>query len=93
MVANACSPPGDLTDGVVDLRCPRLGDAEKIVAARDAEFVQFLGAGLELNRRLATSSGVVSIPDEIDPEIARLGRELNGLRVDRHIYDYVVQSL
>ncbi len=48
---------------------------------------------LELNRRLAASDDVVSIPDEIDPEIARLGRELNRLRVDRRIYDYVVQAL
>jgi alpha-mannosidase len=52
-----------------------------------------LALSLELNRRLAGSTDVVSIPDEIDDVIAALGRELNTLRVDRRIYDYVVQSL
>ena len=31
--------------------------------------------------------------DRVDTEIARLGRELNDLRIDRRIYDYVVAML
>ena len=52
-----------------------------------------LALSLELNRRRAASDELVSIPDEVDPEIARLGTELNRLRIERRIYDYVVQSL
>lgn len=52
-----------------------------------------LELSLELNERLLRSTGEVSIPDEIDPEIAKLGWALNELRVKRRIYDYVVQSL
>ena len=48
---------------------------------------------LELNRRRAHSEDVVSIPDEADDEITRLGTRLNDLRIRRRIYDYVVQSL
>ena len=47
----------------------------------------------ELNQRLAESVAEVSIPDEADPTIGDIGRRLNDLRVQRRIYDYVVQAL
>lgn len=52
-----------------------------------------LALSLELNRRLASSSSMVSIPDDPDPVIAELGAELNDLRIKRRIYDYVVAAL
>ncbi|MFW2335521.1 hypothetical protein [Ilumatobacter sp.] len=67
----------------------RLTHRQLVIERERAE----LALSLELNRRLASSTDVVSIPDEIDDVIAALGRELNTLRVDRRIYDYVVQSL
>lgn len=48
---------------------------------------------LELNRRRAATDDEVSIPDEPDPVIAKIGAELNDLRVKRRIWDYVVQAL
>jgi hypothetical protein len=67
----------------------RLTHREVVLAREEAE----VALSLELNRRLATSTDIVSIPDEIDPEIAALGSHLNDLRVKRRIYDYVVQAL
>ncbi|MDJ0769697.1 MAG: hypothetical protein QNJ12_12920 [Ilumatobacter sp.] len=52
-----------------------------------------LELSIELNRRRLATDDIVSIPDHVDPEIARLGRELNDLRIDRRIYDYVVAML
>ncbi len=48
---------------------------------------------LELNRRRAATDDEVSIPDSPDPVIAKIGAELNDLRVKRRIWDYVVQAL
>jgi hypothetical protein len=31
--------------------------------------------------------------EKVDPEIAAVGKELNGLRIKRRIYDYVVQAV
>ena len=67
----------------------RLTHQEVVLAREEAE----VALSLELNRRLAQSNDVVSIPDHIDAEIARLGAHLNDLRVKRRIYDYVVQAL
>lgn len=52
-----------------------------------------LALSLTLNRRLAESNGEVSIGDEPEPDIADLGWSLNELRIQRRIYDYVVQAL
>ena len=67
----------------------RLTHREVVLAREEAE----VALSLELNRRLAVSDDIVSIPDDIDPEIAALGAHLNDLRVKRRIYDYVVQAL
>ncbi len=79
----------------------RLTHQEYVLAREEAE----IALSIELNRRLAALGDgigdgdaaapeqIVSIPDEADPEIARLGWHLNDLRVKRRIYDYVVQSL
>ncbi len=52
-----------------------------------------LKLSLTLNRRLADSTGEVSIGDDPEPDIAELGWSLNELRIQRRIYDYVVQAL
>lgn len=67
----------------------RLTHREVVLAREEAE----IGLSLELNRRRAASDDLVSIPDEVDPVIAKLGSDLNDLRVKRRIFDYVVQSL
>ncbi|MGH1492889.1 MAG: hypothetical protein ACRBK7_26425 [Acidimicrobiales bacterium] len=77
-------------NGVIDEKARyRLTHQQYVVAREEAE----IALSAELNRRLADSDGIVSIPDAADPEIARLGSHLNDLRVKRRIYDYVVQSL
>jgi len=67
----------------------RLTHAEYVL---DRERLE-LALSLELNRRRAATTDVVSIPDDPDPVIAELGADLNDLRVKRRIYDYVVQAL
>jgi len=52
-----------------------------------------LELSLELNRRRAASTDMVSIPDTADPIISDIGTRLNDLRVRRRIFDYVVQAL
>ncbi|MEM7275575.1 MAG: hypothetical protein AAF547_21040, partial [Actinomycetota bacterium] len=67
----------------------RLTHRHHVLAREEAE----IALSAELNRRLAVSEEIVSIPDQPDEVIAALGVHLNDLRVKRRIYDYVVQSL
>lgn len=78
-----------LAAATTDVDRYRLTHAEYVL---DRERLE-LALSLELNRRRAATTEVVSIPDDADPVIARLGAELNDLRVKRRIYDYVVQAL
>lgn len=68
-----------------------LANHRKLVVARELAETDL---SIELNRRkLATEPDQCSLPDNVDPAIRALGEELNNLRIERRIYDYVAEML
>lgn len=86
---------GELDKVIVDLDGTTGADRYRLTHRRyviEREWLE-LRLSLELNERRAASADLVSIPDAPDPVIADIGARLNELRVNRRIYDYVVQAL